>query len=115
MFVSQCWFSLLKPRFTHLDVSLSTGQSIVLVMRTLDGSSTLLAEVLAVAGVLLSEVEKGLNRTLVVLVTLDLDDHLLQTPDGLLAALLRHLALKVVVQLVAASTSLFLVLLGDLL
>ena len=83
-------------------------------MRTLHGSGTLLSELLAVSGVTLSEAEEGLNSTLVVLVALDLDNHLLQAPDGLLTALLRHLALEVVVELVATGASLILVLLGNL-
>lgn len=83
-------------------------------MRTLHGSSTLLAELLAVTGVTLHKVEESLDRTLVILVALHLNDHLLQAPDGLLTALLRHLALEVVVELVATGASLLLILLGNL-
>lgn len=84
-------------------------------MRTLHGTSALLANLLSVTGVTLSEAQKSLNRALVILVALHLNNHLLETPDGLLAALLGHLALEVVVELITTGSGLLLILFGDLL
>lgn len=61
----------------------------------LAGVGRLLANMSAVAAVLLGEVEKGLDGLSVVGVLLAFENHLLQAPDGLLLALLRHLLVKI--------------------
>ena len=57
--------------------------------------------------------ECSVNSPLTVLVTLDFNNHLLQTPDELLAPLLGHLALEVVLGLLANFLGLLLVVLVD--
>lgn len=78
----------------------------------LAGVGRLLTNMSAVAAVLLGEVEKGLDGLSVVGVLLAFENHLLQAPDGLLPALLRHLLVKILpsaaaVLLVALEDALF--------
>ncbi|KNB10096.1 hypothetical protein FOXG_20303 [Fusarium oxysporum f. sp. lycopersici 4287] len=71
-----------------------------------------LAKSAAVAAVSLSQAQKSLNGLRVVLVLLALQNHLLETPDGLVLTLLRHLLIEVVaglatVLLIALQDALF--------
>lgn len=67
---------------------------------TLDATNSLLGNVASVASVLLSQIKERVDGLHVVLVSLDLHHHLLQAPDGLIAALFRHLRVEVVLGLV---------------
>jgi hypothetical protein len=91
------------------------GLQVVVLVGTPDVTGTLRSDGPTVTGVSLGQVEEGVDGIVVVLVTLDLNDHLLQTPDGLLTALLRHLLLKVVLGAVTVFPASLLVFLGNVL
>lgn len=90
-------------------------------MCAFDGTGCLLGKILSVASIALCEVQQSLNRLLIccrsvtclhmnnrqltVLVALNLDNHLLQTVDGLLTTLFWELVLKVTLGLTGGMTS----------
>jgi len=82
-------------------------------MRVLVG--TVLCVGLGVVRIVLSEVEESVDSHDVILVSLDLDNHLLHSPDGLVAAVLWDLVLEVARSPVLVLASAILVLVGDLL
>jgi hypothetical protein len=73
-----------------LEVILS-GLEVIIIMNTLDILLSVVSQLLAVAGIGLSQAEKSLNGLSVILMALDLDNHLLQSPDGLFATFLWNL------------------------
>jgi len=76
---------------------------------------TVLCVGLSMIRVVLSEVEESVDGHEVILVSLDLDNHLLQSPDSLVAALLWDLVLEIARSSVPVLASAILVLVRDLL
>lgn len=98
----------------NLEVMLGLMQVGVLA-GSFNTTDTLGSCVLSVAGVGLCEMEESVDGFSVVLVALDLDDHLLETPDSLLAAVLGHLLLEIVLGAVAVLATPLLLVFGRVL
>jgi hypothetical protein len=89
---------------TYLEVTLSNLKGTV-VVGIFDGASSLRGNRVGMASVLLGKVEESVNGLLVILVTLNLNNHLLQAPDSLVTTLLRHLLIEVVLGILLGGIS----------
>lgn len=96
------------------EVIFSTREVCILAC-ALNSSTTILGKVLSMTSIVLRKSQQGVNRLLVILMALDLDDHLLQSKDNLFAALFRHLIRHVIPSTLSVLAATLLVLLWGVL
>jgi len=77
-----------------LEIPLS-GLNVVILSNMAVLVDTVFCESLSMVGIVLSKAEEGVDGPEVIFVSLDLDHHLLQSPDGLITAFLWDLVLEV--------------------
>ncbi len=87
----------------RLEIALGLLEVAVRLADTLDGVRGLIGEVAAVSSVVFSKIQQSGDGLVVILVSLDLNNHLLQSPDGLLTTLLWHVRVEEVFGLQLAS------------
>jgi hypothetical protein len=86
---------------------------VVVTVGILDLGGRLVGEVLSVSGVGLGKFDQSVDGLVVILVSLDLDNHLLQPPDSLVTTLLGHLGLEVVLGAFTVLAGLVLLVFGN--
>lgn len=83
------------------------------LVSTLDSALGLARKILSVSLVLLSKAQKSVDGLLVIGMRLNLDNHLLQSPDSLFTALLGHLVLQIAVGAFTVLAGTLLLVFGD--
>jgi len=103
-----------EPLNENLEIPLSS-LDVAILSNALVLAGRVLSKGMSMIGVVLSKVEKSIDGLLVVLVVLNLNNHLLQSPNGLIAAFLWDLILEIAGGSVAVLTGTVLVLIWNLL